>query len=245
MNKPNDVSHKKSFWQKYKYIIIFLLWSVLPYIVLNKTFRNGLLGIFTHFDNGSGIMNTIIFSLFLFIMMVLFGPTQVSLVVAYISGFWKGSLICCIISYLSTIFFFYLARKYFSKDMSEYIKEKKYIDKYFKIFDEDANLSDNDILEFVCLSRIGPIFPLSTFSMFWGITKIKESLFLIGTLSIIPWIIFTVYLGSKIKNISSLFKTDKLQLICYIVITIIVCYLIQIKISNILEKSNKKHKLTI
>lgn len=247
-NRLND-KQKSTFWKKYKYIIILSAWTIIPYFLLfflkNKVIRDNIFGILEIFKKSSGLIINLAFILILFLIIIIIGSTPGILLSAYVYGFWKGSIIGIIITYLSTILFYYLSRNVFSKDFTHYIKNNSFLKKYINLFHKDSNklnknIDDKNTIELVALTRLSPILPHNSISMFWGITKIKTTLYLLGTLGLIPFGLLTGLLGSKFKSIKQLFDTDKLQLLIYIIITVIICYIIQIKVEKMLVNMNKE-----
>ena len=71
-------------------------------------------------------------------------------------------------------------------------KKNSIFGNYYKKIDH-TKLSDKDSIELVALSRLSPQAPFQLFNLFWGTININWYSYLIGTLVILPVVVFETF----------------------------------------------------
>ena len=192
---------------KYKKLIILILlilsltiFSVTKYgkkeilniIKFNEKLKNkGLIGILIY------ILIGILLNVFLFLYVL------INISSGFIFGFKNGLIISYIIVIFSSMIGYYLSKYIFKDDINILKNEYQIINKlYDKI--HNNNLTNLDYIKYIILFRLSPI-PFHVSNYLFGSTNIDISIFLIGTMiGVLPWLIFEVFIGSKLKNIKDI-----------------------------------------
>ena len=193
-----DSDDKKSKWYL-KYIFMIMGFIVLYILMKNPSTKKilieivdeekllkkyGLVGIFVYIL--IGIVLNVVFFLYFF----------VNLATGFIFGLKRGLIISMIIVIISATISFLLSR-YFIKE-----KIPKDNETFQTILNNQDNFNIFDWIKYNIILRVSPI-PFNIVSYFWGTTEVNIWIYIFGTfIGVIPWMLFEVYTGSIVKNIS-------------------------------------------
>lgn len=104
-------------------------------------------------------------------------------------------------------------------------------------------ISKSDYITLGILTRIAPSFPYGLVNYFWGLSEIPFSTYLISTIiGITPFILVETWIFTNTKLALSHSNSNKSKLLFVIISTILILYLIDIKIKQIVKKINNKKK---
>jgi uncharacterized membrane protein YdjX (TVP38/TMEM64 family) len=119
-----------------------------------------------------------------------------------IFGFKRGFIISYAIVIISAIIGFFISRNILKNKVEKKIKKYELLNNIHK------NQDSYNTIEWIIyniISRVSPL-PFTINNYFWGSTKITFINYIIGTMiGVLPWLLFEVYIGSKIKNIHKIF----------------------------------------
>jgi len=191
----------------------------------------------------------IVYVLFvIFMNLIIQQSTIPNIISGYIFGLFKGSILTLIGCIISGIISFYISRKFFRKPLLNEIKNNDEVGDDFKeILEIQNKLSTMEWSELIFLSRLGPIFPFHLISYFWGLTDVKNYLFIIfTTLGVLPILIFETYIGTQIINIKNIFKSGNMYIFgLFAIISFVIVFIIKYVFDNIYNKHKiKKEKET-
>jgi uncharacterized membrane protein YdjX (TVP38/TMEM64 family) len=194
--------------------------------------------------NNHSISNYALFILFLvFMSFVISNTTIPNLMSGMVYGTVKGSILTTIGVLISGSISFIISRFMIKDKIENMIEDNTFLKKYNNIIiNSEDKLNNKNMLEFVFLSRLAPISPFQTFSYFWGITNIKYWVYLLGTLGVIPSLVFETFIGSQISDIDEIFenKTKLFHIVVIIILSIIVGWVIEKLINKLLDKKDSK-----
>ena len=191
--------------KKYKYIIILFILIILFSFTKTQTGQK----IFFELINqekklkNEGIPGIIIYIIIGIILnVVFFMYAFINYSSGFIFGFKKGFIISYVIVIISAIIGFFISRNIFQNKIEKKIKNYELLNNIHK------NQDSYNTIEWIIynmISRVSPL-PFTINNYFWGSTKITLINYIIGTMiGVLPWLLFEVYIGSKIKNIHKLF----------------------------------------
>jgi uncharacterized membrane protein YdjX (TVP38/TMEM64 family) len=161
-----------------------------------------------------------------FINLVFYTLLIPNILSGYVYGVYKGSLLTIISLILSTFISFIFSKKIkinhsILKNIENKLRNTKSV---FKV------------TELITLSRLSPMFPYHVLTIFYALLDVNLMIFMISSvIGTIPSLLFEVFLGTKMKDIDSIFKEKKniMYIGVYSVITIIISYLIWKKIKKL------------
>jgi len=119
-----------------------------------------------------------------------------------IFGFKRGFIISYAIVIISAIIGFFISRNILKNKVEKKIKKYELLNNIHK------NQDSYNTIEWIIYNIISRVSPLSFTinNYFWSSTKITFINYIIGTMiGVLPWLLFEVYIGSKIKNIHKIF----------------------------------------
>lgn len=239
--------NKKSFWKKWGQVIIlgvivFVLPLVFFLLLKNPKIRNVIKYFVTYLRKNQSPKTYILFLGFIIFMSVIISNSAIpNLISGMIFGTKIGSILTSIGILISGSISFFISRYLFKEDLTKNIKDNKLLKKYYdKIIDSEKSLGTDKMLELVFLSRLAPVAPFHPFSYFWGVSNVDYWVFLLGTLGVIPTVIFETYIGSQFSDIDQIFenKTKFLHVGIMIAISVVIGWLI----NKLIDDSIKKKK---
>lgn len=189
-NENEEEEYSKFIYVVIGFIVLYILIKhvdiksiLLEIIECEKNLKNnGIIGIVVYVLLGI-LLNTFFF-LYYF----------VNITTGYIFGFKNGLMISMAIVMITAIISFMISRNNIKglNDESEIFK---------KIVEDQSDFTGYDWVKYNIITRLSPI-PFNVVNLFWGITTIDINTYIIATLiGIIPWLLFEVYIGSRIKDI--------------------------------------------
>ena len=248
-DKEKDVV---GFWSKWGNIILIVgslivIPALLFLSIKHPYIKSKLLEFITYLRSNDTISSYSIFIMFIVFMSLVTSNTTIpNLISGMVYGTFKGSIITSIGILISGSISFFISRYLLRDKLTKIIKNNPLLKKYYNlIIKSEDKLTDENLLEIVFLSRLAPISPFHTFSYFWGISDVKFWGFLVGTLGIIPSLVFETYLGSQLDNVNEIFhnKTKIFHLVIIIIISISIGWITEKLINKMLmKKVNTKTK---
>ena len=225
---------------EYSFLFILLLLglpALIGVIANNKSIFNKVKKYMLKVEKSKKFHHHVYFVLSIIIMNVFFfNSSLANLVGGYLFGLKMGSILTYIGCILSSMIGFYISKHYLHHVLTDMFKKNSIFGNYYKKIDH-TKLSDKDSIELVALSRLSPEAPFQLFNLFWGTININWYSYLIGTLVILPVVVFETFLGTQIKNINLLFKSHhKITFIICLLITIFIVWIIDKKIQEIINK---------
>ena len=229
---------------EYSFLFIILLLGIpalVAYVVKNKHVFNYIKRRVIHIEKNKTFMHHIYYIFIIFIMnVVLFNCSLGNLFGGYVFGLTMGSILTCVGCMLAAMFSFFLSKYYLADFFKNMFKKNSIFGSYYKKFDH-TKLSKNDTIELVALSRLSPQAPFQIFNLFWGTMKVSPYDYFIGSLAILPIIIFETFLGTQVKNLNKIFKSgNKWTGIACLIITLGIIWLIDKKIQEVINKEIDK-----
>lgn len=235
---------KPTFWEKWQGLIkmgifLFTIPLVLVLSLKHPKIKQYIKTFVIYLRKNKSYKTYSIFIVFSIITSILISNASIpNLIAGMIFGMFHGSIVT-IISVLISGFVSFCIARYFMKGRINYmLRNNIFMDKYYKILIEsESKFTNKEYVELIFLSRLAPIAPYHLFSYFWGISDSKTWTFLIGSLGVIPSVIFETYIGSQIKDIDKIFtnKTKYIHLLIMIIISIGIGWFIKKKIDNIIN----------
>jgi|APSaa5957512535_1039671.scaffolds.fasta_scaffold18033_2 uncharacterized membrane protein YdjX (TVP38/TMEM64 family) len=130
---------------------------------------------------------------------VLFLPCSIfALTAGLIWGIWPGLIISQIATMISSLILFNIGKKLKSKSLPKILENSKIIIKIKKIMKNAIDGSHLSVLAF----QMNPLIPASSFSLFFGATKISSVKFMLLTyISTLPLQIILVSIGATVFDI--------------------------------------------
>lgn len=183
-------------WQRLVFMvfILIIIGSLLLYLAFDdnislEQIRQNL--------NEFGIWAPLVFIAFYTIGAIFIPSTPFMALAGILFGFKYGLLYTMIAGLLSSTLVFWISRR-LGKDQVEKILENRYF-RYLN--DYNKRLEKGPIWDLIIL-RMLPIMPSNALSILMGVSRIKTTDYIIGTLvGLIPSNILTVYLGSFIPKL--------------------------------------------
>ena len=246
-DNKNTKDKKKSFWEKWGNIVllgffVIILPAILVLSLKHPKIRMYIKNFIAYLRNNNSFGTYFLFIIFLvFMSLVLSNTTIPNLMAGMVYGTTKGSILTTIGILISGSISFLISRFAIKDRITKMIKDNDFLKKYYNIIiNSEKKLSSKNMLEFVFLSRLAPISPYHTFSYFWGITNVKYWIYLIGTLGVVPCLVFETFIGSQIGDIDEIFenKTKILHIVIIIILSVIIGWVIEKLINKLLNKES-------
>tara|TARA_A100001015_G_scaffold300134_1_gene385134 strand:- start:4 stop:735 length:732 start_codon:yes stop_codon:yes gene_type:complete len=228
-------------------LVIFLL-------LRTKYVRNILIHWLNYVKN-AGTTGSIVFVIGSIILSLIINNCTISNIASgFLYGFKEGTIFNIIIVYIIAIVAYFIGNKLIRKEVEDKLNKEAIFKPLKEIKDNKDKLSPNDKIEFVALSRLPPVYPFQYLSYFWGITNVKLSYYLIGTLGVIPSVCLETYFGSLMENVEEIFsrgaskkethhvKIMVATIVISVLITIFIGYLAKKTIDKRVKEFNHKSK---
>lgn len=252
LDKDKDKNTKpETFWNKWGNIImigifVIVIPVVFIYLLKHPNIRTYIKNYILYIRNNNSISNYSLFIICFILFGLLFSNLTIpNLISGLVFGIYKGSLIASVSVLLTASISFFISKKLIKNKIEKTIKNNNFLRKYYNnIVKSEHTFSNLDFIKFVFLTRLTPIAPFQLFSYFWGISKIKYWVYIIGTLGVLPSVIFEIYIGSQFKNIDEIFenKSKLLHIVIIIAISIFIGWITEKLINRALKKKTKENK---
>lgn len=191
--------------KKYKYLLILFIIIILFSFSRTKYGQNILFELINEEKKlkNEGFLGILIYIILGIILnVVFFMYAFINYSSGFIFGFKRGFIISYAIVIISAIIGFFISRNILKNKVEKKIKNYELLNNIHK------NQDSYNTIEWIIyniISRVSPL-PFTINNYFWGSTKITLINYIIGTMiGVLPWLLFEVYIGSKIKNIHKLF----------------------------------------
>ena len=237
---------KKTFFARHRGIIytmipLVLLPSIAIFLFKHDNIKQYIISAINYIKNETSYASYLVF--IIAIQSLFFNATIPNLLSGYIFGLYKGTILTTFGCLLSAVISFISSRYYFKKEVNHFIKDNEIIGKYYKVIKKTEDIMKNeDWFEIIGLSRLAPISPYQLFSLFWGITEVPLWIYILGTLWVIPSVIFETYMGTQIKDLDNILNnnTKLTHLIAVVVISVIIGFVADHIINSRISDFNKR-----
>lgn len=192
-------------------------------------------------EKHTNLQHYIYYVLIIFIMNVVFFNCSLgNFLGGYVFGLKMGTFLTVIGCMLAAMVSFYISRDLLKDFFTNMFKKNSIFGSYYKKVNKQK-LDDADTIELVALSRLSPQAPFQLFNLFWGTMNVEWYNYFIGTLALIPIVTFETFIGTQIKNINKLFKSEnKFTFIVCLLITGVILWLVDKKTQDIINKQIDK-----